>query len=236
MPINLVGFTPTQVQAASKTKKSSGIKTTTVRKKVSQETTIYGEELLNNSIRKEREIQMHFSDFNKYSLRFSDDGEFILGYKFIDYDNQIFTLYHCLDPVLFDLELEELEESDRIHKYLFNNLRDAADKLFAIVRKQLLEEKNQKVIEQTETDNLNFKLEQERKEAFEAELEAEFANNSTEITVVESEIVSEVKKPIFFKKIVTTEEIITTEVSNDEVPLEEVKKSRQFFVFKRNEE
>lgn len=235
--------------------KAAKAKTTRTSRKVSQDTSIYGEELFIESIRKEREVIIHFSDFNQHKLRFSDDGEFIIGYKFIDYDTEIFTLYHCLEAVEFSNDILELEASDKIFKFEFPTIYNVRDQISKIVKDDLWQEKQAKVQAQKEADEINRRLEEVRKQQEEVELEkadkeflatenSEFSVTTkiieetestttiiTEPEIVESVIVEEVGEvPSFFKPvrkfvIAATQEIV--DETNEEIK-EEVKPKFQF--------
>lgn len=219
-------------------------KTTKTSRKVSQTISIYGEELFLESVRKEREVVIHFSNFNKHKLRFSDDGEFIIGYKFIDYDTEIFTLYHCLESVEYSEEIAELEMGDKISKFDFSSIYEVKDQISKIVKDDLWQEKQVKIKAQKEADEINRRLEEDRKNKEELELEkadSEYLNGQvtvettiiTEIvettTEVEEEIEQKIEEelietPTFFKHqhkfvVVKKEPIVEEVVEEKPVPI-----------------
>lgn len=219
--------------------------TTRTSRKVSEDTTIYGEEIFVESIKKEREVAIHFSDFNKHNLRFSDDGEFVIGYEFIDCDTEIHTLYHCVEKVEFSDEIAELESGDKISKFEFSSIYEVRDQISSIIKDDLWQEKQEKVKNQLEADRLNDILERERREKEELELEKadeEFVSEigavkavneetvePSEVVVATLEVVEETKDivkieatptktPTFFKPVINFKPIIkATEETKEEV-------------------
>jgi hypothetical protein len=153
------------------------------------ESLIYGEELFQSNIKKEKEIVIGFYPFTANNLRISKDGKFVIE-RVSQVDNQDdpfwWNLYYCEPPISNftpdKIEIQSpddpnlkilvdptyiLDESSCIKFPDFRSVKDLADKVISLVRAEFLADRQRTLEEVREQD----RKEQEEKDRLEKEQE-----------------------------------------------------------------